>query len=114
MNNRIPSTSILNILPQMTYNGIDCVNIFKSYEIVEAYKKSISYYSIYEVQDGDRWEVLANKFYLNRYLWWVIAIFNGIIDPFSELAVGTQLKIIKSQFISEIIYAIRKAKEENS
>ena len=41
---------------------------------------------------GERLDNLASKYYGDEELWWVIALANRIIDPFS-LAVGTRLRI---------------------
>lgn len=34
---------------------------------------------------GDSWTSLAQRFYGNSKLWWVIAEFNRVVDPFSEM-----------------------------
>lgn len=48
----------------------------------------------YYVQHGDTWSNIAARFLKGRSdLWWVIAEYSGILDPFEELAVGTKLKI---------------------
>lgn len=40
-----------------------------------------------------RLDVLANKYYRNPLLWWVIAQANDIYDPIAEIPAGTLLRI---------------------
>lgn len=48
----------------------------------------------YVVQAGDTWSNIAARFFRGRSdLWWVIAEFTNVLDPFSELVVGKTLKI---------------------
>lgn len=41
---------------------------------------------------GDRLDLLAYRYYGDEEYWWVIALSNRILDPFS-LVVGTKLRI---------------------
>ncbi len=48
----------------------------------------------YIVRAGDNWSNIAARFFKGRSdLWWIIAEFSNIIDPFNELVVGAKLKI---------------------
>lgn len=48
----------------------------------------------YKAKDGDSWSNVAARFFRGRSdLWWVIAEFSGVIDPFLELNTGAVLKI---------------------
>ena len=42
---------------------------------------------VHIVKDHERLrlDILADKYYGDQYLWWVIAVANDIIDPFMEL-----------------------------
>ena len=44
-------------------------------------------------------DILAQYYYNNERLWWVIAAFNNIIDPVREMYVGQKLKIPSSQYM---------------
>lgn len=44
------------------------------------------------LQAGERLDVVAWKYYGDSEYWWVVAIANRIMDPFS-LTVGTRLRI---------------------
>jgi hypothetical protein len=43
--------------------------------------------------DLGRLDNLAQKYYRNRYLWWVIAHVNDIVDPIFGMTVGQVLRI---------------------
>ena len=45
------------------------------------------------VNECNRLDLLAHKYYNNALLWWVIAQANNIYDPFAYLAPGTRLRI---------------------
>jgi hypothetical protein len=53
--------------------------------------------SMFPESDGDlrhlvsdteayRIDLIAHKYYGDQYLWWVIAVANGIVDPFRDLS----------------------------
>lgn len=50
-------------------------------------------YSVYEVLRGDTLDSLALEFYNNPTLYWIIADFNRIRDPYAPLKVGSHIKI---------------------
>lgn len=59
--------------------------------IVQSLRPDIQEYTWME---GDTWSNIAARFLRGRSdLWWVIAEFTGVIDPFSEGVVGKVLKI---------------------
>lgn len=100
--------SKLNLYPQITYDTYQSLNIFSKYRLLEKYKSNIQYYFSYEISPTDRWDNLANRFYGSVDLWWVIAIFNNVIDPYEYLQEGNTLNIIKSEFISDILLTLRR------
>lgn len=44
------------------------------------------------IQVGERFDILASRYYGDDEYWWVIALVNRISDPFS-LTVGSKLRI---------------------
>ena len=50
-------------------------------------------YQLYKIKRGDTLDILALQAYNNPCLFWVIADFNRIQDPFIQLPVGYTLKI---------------------
>ena len=61
----------------------------------------------YSVQEGDTLKDIAFKQYRAEFgehatrLWWILAEFNNIIDPFESLTVGTILKYPSARKINE-------------
>jgi nucleoid-associated protein YgaU len=45
------------------------------------------------IQDGDRLDTIANQYYEDSSLWWIIASANNIHDPSFTLKEGTILRI---------------------
>ena len=55
-------------------------------------KQSLSY-RLHKVEKNDTLDTLALDFYNNPTLFWVIADFNKIQDPYLPLEIGTEIKI---------------------
>ena len=60
-------------------------------------------------RDGDRLELLANEFYYDPGLWWIIAEANNIGKGTTVVEPGIQLRIPNP--VSDIFNAIRLAEE---
>lgn len=85
---------------QYYYNILKTINIPKDMDG--------SYFDYYVVQTNDIWPTIAYKAYKNVVLWWLVCAANQIIDPTSIPIPGTVLKIIKSQYVSEILTQINQ------
>ena len=46
-----------------------------------------------EDSEENRIDMISYKYYGSVYLWWIIAIANGILDPLLEIASGDTLRI---------------------
>ena len=64
------------------------------------------YYDTYNVMYGDTWPYISYKNYNTPNLWWVILSVNNIIDPTSMPTPGTKIKVLKDQFVSNILSQI--------
>lgn len=65
------------------YNGNQIVltNIMKRVELLPSvFNNSLAFYS-YDIQDGDRPDVVANKYYGNSYRYWLPLFSSQITDP---------------------------------
>lgn len=100
----------LSITSQL--NGMDILqdvdktkfmNIFKFYTINDLVKNNSMMYYVYEVEHNEWLEYIANKVYKNVNLWWIIALMNDFVNPFEELDLGILLKILKPEYISQIL-----------
>ena len=70
------------------------LNIFRSYVISDAVKTNSFVFKYYQVQDGEFLDDISSKFYGAPNLWWLIAEFNEIQNPFEALEEGASIKII--------------------
>lgn len=65
-----------------------------------------NYYYDYNVVYGDTWPFISHKAYQTPNLWWVITKVNNVSNPLEPLQPGTQLKILKSRFVTLILNEI--------
>jgi nucleoid-associated protein YgaU len=64
---------------------------------------------LYTVQDGDRLDKLANRFYGTVALWWVIALANDIDEPVVGLLSGTDIIIPAPAYVDTEIAGVRQS-----
>ena len=105
----IPSISQLtmfNVLRDIDTNT-KLLNIWKSYTVKNSILTTISYYDVYLVEAEDWWDNIAFKIYGDVQYWWVIALFNNVINPFEELTPGTSLKILKKNYLFQLLREIQ-------
>ena len=82
--------------PQVIYtldSGVTTFNIVDVFTRVKAdIQKTLSRtaYDEYDIQDGETPEILADKFYENVKLYWIILISNEILDPRFDWPLTTQ------------------------
>lgn len=62
-------------------------------EIKDTYATAKDTYHRVESHELNRLDILAQMYYQNPSMWWVIAEANNIFDPFEELIPGTLLRI---------------------
>lgn len=96
----LPSTkkTIMNLFPIITIDGIRMADFWMSWQITQEFKNIVNNFDYMLVQENDRWDTLAEQIYGDRQLWWILAIFNDIEDPFSiyfEKSIPNSIKKIK-------------------
>jgi hypothetical protein len=75
------------------------MNIFRSYTFNEDTQTDVAFFDTYEVGHEEWWDNISVKFYGTPYLWWVVAGFNDVTNPFEGLEPRTNLKILKASYI---------------
>lgn len=65
-----------------------------------------NYYYNYNIVYGDTWPFISYKNYKTPNLWWVITTTNNVSNPLEAVEPGTQIKILKSQYVSLILNQI--------
>jgi len=118
--NNTPITSFINFFKNIIYDdSIESnysLDIWDAYVISPFFKNEISYFLTHIVKTGDNWVALANKYYKNDRLWWVIPLFNDTENPFlifdKDLYNNEtkEIKILKPQYIEQLIMIARQEK----
>lgn len=70
-----------NILKDITLDDIPLKDIFSRYNIFN----ETNNYFIYKIKDGDDLLSISNDFYGTKRFWWIVALYNDIIDPFYDM-----------------------------
>ena len=78
------------------------LNIFRSYTVSDDVYNNESLFDYYTVQADDWFDNISNIHYNTPYLWWVVALFNEISNPFEGLNEGDVLRILKYNNIYSI------------
>lgn len=82
-------------------------NIWRAYSINKRIKEEGSYFITYQVESDDWWDSIASKIYKNKNLWWIVALFNEVENPFEELIEGKTLYILKSEYLYTLLKEIK-------
>lgn len=111
---RLSNSSILKLfnIVMDRINETTYLNIFNSYSINEDAINDAYFYEVYIVEENDWWENIAYKQYENPQLWWIIAMVNNINNPFEELSPGDRLKIIRKEYLYNILKEISEIGNE--
>lgn len=82
-------SDFFNYLPKIDYDinkmpdkKIQATDIFKRFRVIEAVQKRTVIYYNYYCKDGDRPDIIADKYYDDPNLDWIILIFNKTYDPY--------------------------------
>lgn len=60
--------------------------------------------AFYRIKAGDRIDLLANTFYGDPILWWVIALANDLELLPTEINEGDVIRIPSSRFVSQVLF----------
>lgn len=68
--------------PTITYNGVACKNIVKRTALSNDVRREYRSFYNFELQDGDRPDIVAHQAYNDQYFDWVVYYTNRIVDPY--------------------------------
>ena len=103
--NNISHLKLFNILEDIDKTKL--LNIWRSFTFNDDVIDNTPYYETYEVENEDWWDNIAYKFYNSPNLWWVIAMMNNVVNPFEELEIGSNIKILREQYLYQLLKEIR-------
>lgn len=102
----LPPQRYENIFKLGKNNGYYFFNILKSVKFPEDLSTDIFYYKTVETKMPHT--ALSYKIYGTQNLWWFLLLSNNIINPVKYLTPGTRIKVIKKEYIKDIIDQIKK------
>ena len=104
-NHFLSNSSQLNLFPIMFDQSKNeyYLNIFRCYILNDEVQRNILFYLTHEVSDSDWLDTISDHYYGTPSLWWLVAMINNINSPFEDLIPGINLKILKSEYIYQIL-----------
>ena len=84
------------------------MNIFRCFNI----DISINAYNMHPLDYEDTWDLLSYNYYKTCSFWWTIPLINKIENPFEMPAAGTNIKILKSELLYELLKQATLISEE--
>lgn len=64
-------------------------------------------YNIYIIEPLDTWPTISWKLYNSVFLWWSICALNNIQNPLEMPTPGTEIKVLKGEYLGNILNNIR-------
>jgi hypothetical protein len=68
---------------------------------------SADVYNTYIIEPLDTWPLISWKLYNSIFLWWSICSLNNIQNPLSMPAAGTEIKVLKTEYLQNILNSIK-------
>ena len=87
-------------------NGQYFYNLIKPINVIKADNVSIEHTHVFSSQDS--WTNISYKYYQTIDLWWFICTYNQIQNPLKPIEPGTEIKILKSEYVGSILEELNK------
>ena len=99
----LPVTSLLRAFAVMEdEEKVRFLNIFRSFIIGDSVRTNAYMFQYYQVEEEEFLDDISYKSYGTPSLWWMIAEFNEITNPFEALEEGESLKILSGDYLYSI------------
>lgn len=115
----VDQKSFINLFPEVVDdNKIKILDVWNSYRVrVLPNQFTSDAYIEYNPSTSDTLYGLANKYYDDPALWWVIPLINDAEDPFDfiqdSVDSGTAILVLKNTYISSILFTMSRIKNAN-
>ena len=76
--------SLANYYPVVKYRGTTSVNLLVEVEVLRTLLNDRTKYFTYVVKQGERPDIVAEHFYSDPTMDWVVFLVNGIVDPYKD------------------------------
>lgn len=67
--------------PKIQYNSYNCIDITRREKILDSVADNPMVFYPIDLQDGQRPDIIADKYYNDSYYSWLVWLANGVIDP---------------------------------
>lgn len=102
--NRLSSVSYLNLYNILEdTDGTRYMNIWRSFTINEDVTQATIFYELHEVDNEDWWDNISHYHYQTSKLWWAVAMMNDVMNPFEELEIGDNIKILREEYVYQLL-----------
>lgn len=82
-------------------------NILRTVNFPDPDQLDTSVYDNYTIQPRDTWPLISWRSYGSILLWWSICATNHIDNPITPLIPGTVIKVIKQEYLQNILNDIQ-------
>jgi hypothetical protein len=76
--------------PQLIYSNTVCVDLTRRVKLSEDTKNALSLYYVYEIADGLRADIIADAYYEEPTMDWLLWLSNDIVDPYYQWNLNEQ------------------------
>jgi hypothetical protein len=87
-------------------DGFNFYNLLKSINIFNSSNGSVDIIHSFLLHDS--WTNISYKYYKTIDLWWFICMYNQIINPLKDVEPGTEIKILKPEYIGSVLTELKK------
>lgn len=85
-------------------DGTRFYNLLKSINVFPATNSSVE--DTYRINLNDTWLLISYNYYGTIYLWWLVCEYNRISNPTIQPQPGTQIKLLKKEYVASVINAL--------
>jgi hypothetical protein len=113
-NNQIPELRNLNSYHLENYLNVYDNEGYYFYNLADSINieniNNPEYFYLYKVISNKSWTLISYENYNTIHLWWLICLINGIDNPVNFPENGTILKILKNEYVGEVLSRIKSKK----
>jgi hypothetical protein len=81
-------------------------NILRNLSIFPATNSQVE--EEYIVRSQDTWYSIAYHYYGSVNLWWIVCLYNQVINPLAPLNPDTNLKLLKTEYVGLVLSELQK------
>jgi len=110
--NRLSNISYLKLFNMLQdADGTKYLNIWRTFVLNEDVTSDTVFYYTYDVSNEDWWDNISYYFYETPGFWWVVAMMNDVVNPFEELEPGSNIKILRGEYLYQLIKEMEAIQE---